>query len=105
MRTFDCSYTCSCGNRVKWKGTWETLCVENELETIRIRVDNRIFDTVLAVSECGDFLCIPSEGIGFATDSLSDRVYMEEHLIQELDRKSAVTIAAALQDLAENRRI
>ena len=81
---------------------WERICIENELVTVRITGGGHSFDTVLAQSECGDFICIPSYDIGFAVGSLCDTVYLEEHLGRNPSRKDTVTIAAALKSIENN---
>lgn len=36
VHKFECGFTCRCGNRIHWKGTWERVCIENELVTVRV---------------------------------------------------------------------
>ncbi len=104
MHKFECCYTCSCGNRICWEGCWERVCIENELVTVRITGDGKNFEVVLAQSEWGDFICIPSSNIGFAVGGFSDTVYMEEHLRKGLGPKEAVTIAAALKTMENEHK-
>lgn len=65
VHKFECGFTCRCGNWVHWEGTWERVCIGNELVTVRVTGRGRSFDTVVAQSEWGDFICIPSHNIGF----------------------------------------
>ena len=51
VHKFECGFTCRCGNRIHWKGTWERVCIENELVTVRVTGRGRSFDTVVAQSE------------------------------------------------------
>jgi len=90
---------------MEWDGTWETVCIENELETIRITGNGHSFEIILGTSEMGDFLCIPAHDIGFALGEVTDGVYMEEHLLRSLEVKDAVTIATALREKSKKRRI
>lgn len=88
---------------MEWRSTWETLCIENELETIRIAGNGHSFETILGSSEMGGFLCIPSHGIGFALEEPADTVYVEEHLLRRLEQKDSITIATALREKCKNR--
>ena len=99
LHKFEYGFTCCCGNRVRWEGTWERVCIENELVTVRITGRGHSFDTVIAQSEWGDFLCIPSCDIGFSIGSLTDTACLEEHLRKTLRQEDAVMIAAALKSM------
>lgn len=59
----------------------------------------RSFDTVVAQSEWGDFICIPSHDIGFSIGSFSDTARLEEHFRKNLGQEDAITVAAALKSM------
>lgn len=105
MEKFLCSCRCTCGKRMEWMGTWETICIENELETIRVTGNGHSFEIILVISEMGDFLCIPAHNIGFALGEVTDSVSVEEHLLRSLEVKDAVTIMTALREKSKKRRI
>lgn len=88
---------------MEWSGTWETICIETELETIRITGNGKQFELVLGRSEMGDFLCIPSHDVGFALNGPVESVYVEEHLLRRLDLKDSITIATALRERSKNK--
>jgi len=71
---------------------------------VRITGDGKRFEVVLAESEWGDFICIPSCNIGFAVGSFSDTVYMEERLRKGLGPKEAVTVAVALKTMEKEQK-
>ena len=96
MYEFTCSYRCSCGNRMEWRGSCETICVENELETMEVHGNGKCFRVILGTSEAGDFLCIPTHNAGVYAEDISDMASLEEHLKERLEEKDAVTIATAL---------
>lgn len=99
IHRFECGFTCRCGNRVHWEGNRERVCIENELVTVRITGRGRSFDTVVAQSEWGDFICIPSRDIRFSIGSLSDTACLEEHFRKTLGQEDAITVAAALKSM------
>lgn len=88
---------------MEWNGTWETICIENDLETIRVTGNGKRFEIILGWSEMGDFLCIPAHDIGFALEGPIDSVYVEEHLLRHLERKDSITIATALREKSKNK--
>lgn len=104
MKEFLCSCRCTCGKCMEWRGTWETVCIENELETILITGNGHSFVTILGISEIGGFLCIPAHDIGFSLEEPADTVYVEEHLLRRLEKKDAITIATALREKCKNRK-
>ena len=99
VHKFECGFTCRCGNRIHWEGTWERVCIENELVTVRVTGRGRSFDTVVAQREWGDFICIPSHDIGFSIGSFSDTARLEEHFRKNLGQEDAITVAAALKSM------
>ena len=82
-----------------WEGN--IICIEKAGNSITARISGKGSEMVAVIGEYryGNYICIPSWGIGSPLASLDDRFWNREQLERYLSRPDAITVSEALNIL------
>ena len=96
MSEFQCKYINEFGCNESWPGELEILTTKSEFLEVFIRGCDSAFRIVIGKCSTGNYMCIPSVGVGCELSDLSDLFWNTQRISEVMNIIDAVTIASAL---------